>query len=292
MPPAEIQPADDQQFPVWLLIVAAACLPATAVALARLWRGARSGRPLPLPVDNAYPAIRWPPWFGLALFIVMMIGMPFIAWGYARAARAGLLPWEPLGVPPIFSPGMFLAQVVPPLVGLGLVRLFGRGSAQTVGIRVGSLRHTLLTGVAAFAAVLPVCLGALAVNTAFWTLFGGAPEKHPLLYTIETVHAAWVMPLAIFQAAVLASLAEEFIYRGVLLMTLLKEVGVGGALVLSSIVFAAVHFATEPQAVLPLFVLALAMGYAAYRTRSLLAPVVTHALFNGLMIISVFMGTG
>jgi hypothetical protein len=87
---------------------------------------------------------------------------------------------------------------------------------------------------------------------------------------------------------VLAALAEEFMYRGVLLMTLLKEIGFWPALVFSSAVFAAVHFFTEPQAVAPLFILAMAMGYVAYRTRSLLAPVVTHALFNSLMVATVF----
>jgi len=51
-----------------------------------------------------------------------------------------------------------------------------------------------------------------------------------------------------------------------------------------------VHLRTEPQAVLPLFLLALAMGWVAYWTRSLLALVITHALFNALMVVSTFTG--
>ncbi len=54
---------------------------------------------------------------------------------------------------------------------------------------------------------------------------------------------------------------------------------VPGAVLTSSLLFAASH-TTWPQPV-PLFVLALALGFLAYRTQSLVASMVLHALFNG-----------
>jgi membrane protease YdiL (CAAX protease family) len=140
----------------------------------------------------------------------------------------------------------------------------------------------------AFAVALPVCLVALKVNVVLMSLLGQAPLQHPLLETVERAPAAWVLPLALFQAAVLAALAEEFIYRGVLMTSLLPQAGVAGALTVSSAVFALVHLPTEPQAVLPLFMLALALGWVGYWTRSLLAPVITHAMFNALMVLGAF----
>src|SRR5205823_14164254 len=40
---------------------------------------------------------------------------------------------------------------------------------------------------------------------------------------------------------------------------------------------------------LPLFLLGLGLGYVAYRTQSLLAPVICHALFNGIACIGVLL---
>ena len=289
MPPTETQV--EQFLPPWLAAAVLICLPATAVAVWRIGRWYVSARPIPLPADRAMPAVRWPVWFGLGLFVLMFLGMGLSAWCYASLKHAGLLPWEPVRLPSMFSPGIFIAQVLPPIIGLAAVRLFGRGAAACIGVRVGRTGPTILAGIAAFAAVLPVCLAGLWVNTQLAGALGVPPEKHPLLVTVEESHGLWVIALAVFQAGVLASLAEEFIYRGVLMMTLIKEIGVAGALVLSSAVFALVHLPSEPQAILPLFFLGIAMGYVAYWTRSLLASVVTHSLFNCLMLVGVFVGT-
>ena len=289
MPPTEMQV--EQFLPPWLAAAVIICLPATAVAVWRVGRWYTSARPIPLPGDRAMPAVRWPPWFGVGLFVLMYVGAGLVAWGYGSLEQAGLLPWEPMRQPGMFSPGVFLAQVLPPLIGLAVVRCFGRGAAGAIGVRVGRTAPTVLVGVAAFAAVLPICLAALWVNMKLGDVFGVPLKKHPLLVAVEESHGLWVIVVAMFQAGVLASLSEEFIYRGVLMMTLIKEIGVSGALVLSSAVFALVHVPSEPQAVLPLFFLGIAMGYAAYWTRSLLASVVAHSLFNSLMLVGVFVGT-
>jgi len=291
LPPTQIDNVAGPLLPVWLIIATAVCLPFCIAAMWRLGRWWMSTEPIPLPFDNALPAVRWPPAFGVALFVgmtVLMVGIANVF--YPWAAKAGLLPWEPLGVPAMFSPGIFLGQIVPPLVGLIVIRFYGRGAAATIGVRTGPLGRTLWEGLRTLMIVLPLCLAALLINVVVVGLLGGQPEVHPLLKAIETVRAPWVVPLALVQAGLLAALAEEFLYRGVLMMTLLKAMGTDGAIVTSSALFALVHLQSEPQAVLPLFVLAVAMGYAAYRTRSLLAPMLTHALFNSLMVLGTFYG--
>jgi membrane protease YdiL (CAAX protease family) len=52
----------------------------------------------------------------------------------------------------------------------------------------------------------------------------------------------------------------------------------------ASLLFAAAHSSVWPTPV-PLFVLALALGWLAWRTQSLIAPIVLHVLFNGLTIL-------
>jgi membrane protease YdiL (CAAX protease family) len=52
----------------------------------------------------------------------------------------------------------------------------------------------------------------------------------------------------------------------------------------TAVLFAWVHASVWPSPI-PLFVLALGLGYLAYRTRSLVAPITVHALFNGAAVV-------
>jgi membrane protease YdiL (CAAX protease family) len=58
-----------------------------------------------------------------------------------------------------------------------------------------------------------------------------------------------------------------------------------GAVYGTALLFAAMHSPVWPSPV-PLFGLGLGLGYLAYRTQSLVAPVVLHALFNGIACMS------
>jgi len=274
---------------LWLLVAVAACLPVSILVLRRVGRWWLSAEGVPPPLGGPPTPVPWPAWLGIVLFLAMQLLTMGLAGGYHAAVRAKLLPWEPLAIPEMFGPGVFLGQVLPPLLGLIFVAKFGRAGLEAVGVRWGRPRSGALHGLLAMATILPVCFAALVASVVFMSLVRAPVVPHPLLETVQAAHEAWVIPVAIFQAGVLAPLAEEFLYRGVLMMTLLKQMGILGALVVSSALFAVVHLPTEPQAVLPLFFLGLALGYVAYRTRSLVAPVVTHAIFNILMILGTFL---
>ena len=280
----------DLQSYLWLVVAVAVCLPVCIIVLRRIGRWWLSAQGVPPPLGGPQTPVPWLPWFGLILFLAMQFLMIGLAAGYDAAAHADLLPWEPLKIPEMFSPGVFLGQVLPPLVGLLLVATFGRTGLEAVGIRRGSPRSGVLHGLVAFLTILPVCFVGLVASLEVMAILKAPVTTHPLLETVQETHEAWVIPVAVFQAGVLAPVAEEFMYRGVLMMTLLKQMGILGALIVSSALFAIVHLPTEPQAVLPLFFLGIALGYVAYRTRSLVAPIVTHATFNALMVLGTFLG--
>jgi Type II CAAX prenyl endopeptidase Rce1-like len=61
------------------------------------------------------------------------------------------------------------------------------------------------------------------------------------------------------------------------------------AIIASSALFAAVHSQVWPSPV-PLFVLALGLGYLYMRTRSLVGPVVVHGMFNAVSAVYLLMG--
>lgn len=82
---------------------------------------------------------------------------------------------------------------------------------------------------------------------------------------------------------VLAPIAEELLFRGVLLRSLLRRVDAGWALFLSALVFGLVHVLGDPgsYAVLPALVaLGLFSGWRALRTGALSQSILVHAGFN------------
>ncbi len=165
-------------------------------------------------------------------------------------------------------------------------------------------------------------------------LFGEGTHVLETLLRLSRDRATW--GLAVAHVLLLAPVAEELLFRGVLqswmmqssqradrivLVTLIAAVVIGltgtrptgpilflvtvgpgylafehllrrwitdrgavRAIYASSLLFATVHALAWPQPV-PLFFLALGLGYLAYRTRSLLAPIVLHSLFNAVSVV-------
>jgi membrane protease YdiL (CAAX protease family) len=58
----------------------------------------------------------------------------------------------------------------------------------------------------------------------------------------------------------------------------------------SALLWSMVHVPVWPSPI-PLFFLGLGLGYLAYRTQSLIGPMVTHALFNGVACLTLLFGT-
>ncbi len=222
MTPAETQTVTEAAQPLWFFIFLFACVPFTAVAAWRFVRWLLSSAPLPPPIEDAVPAVPWPDWAGIALFAGLQIGMGLIRAAYDSAAKSGLIPSEPPGGIPMFSPGIFLAQIVPPLIGLVALLIFSRRGLASIGVRTGRLLAGIGYGVFAFLAVMPVCAIALLVNYHLNRLVGLPVQEHPLTAAVQIHREAWVFLLAVFQAGVLAAVCEEFAFRGILMMSLLR----------------------------------------------------------------------
>ncbi|MCS7207781.1 MAG: CPBP family intramembrane metalloprotease [Dehalococcoidia bacterium] len=86
--------------------------------------------------------------------------------------------------------------------------------------------------------------------------------------------------LTVGVVVLLAPLAEEIFFRGFLLTALTPRFTRGGALVVSSLVFAVLHGA--PGLMVPVFFAGLVLGVLFLRSGSLLPPLMAHALQNAL----------
>ncbi|MGH7953935.1 MAG: lysostaphin resistance A-like protein, partial [Limisphaerales bacterium] len=90
-------------------------------------------------------------------------------------------------------------------------------------------------------------------------------------------------------AIVIAPVAEEFIFRG-MLFPFIKRLGFPKLAWFGvSFLFAAIHF--DVAIFVPLFVLALALTWLYERTDNLLAPIAVHALFNATNFVMLILQT-
>lgn len=85
--------------------------------------------------------------------------------------------------------------------------------------------------------------------------------------------------LAVVSIVILAPIAEELFFRGVVFNAFLRERGRAWAYVGSAALFAVIHLSLV--ALVPIFLLGLALAWVYDRTGSLLAPIAMHAVVNG-----------
>ena len=144
---------------------------------------------------------------------------------------------------------------------LGVPRIFGAGTLKAIGWGVGA-------GLAAAAAGAAYLL---------------ALRRLDLLQDVmrESVRALsaniWIPLLAV----VAAPIFEDFIFRGLIFGGLRRSLPALPAIVASAAVFAIVH---PPASMIPVFGLGVCAALAFDRTKSLLAPMIAHGIYNALVL--------
>ena len=215
-----------------------------------------------------------------------------LAWSIALEVAQALLPPPPSALPlpslaSLLAGGLLQNGLLALAVAVCL-RLSGRGwrtlagggdgranarQAAAMGVRVGVMLLApawLLSG--AGAAILQRLAWPLEPQTALRWLTGGE------------FGAARALVL-ILSAMVIAPLAEETVFRGILLPALARHgTRPWRALALSSLLFAALHM--HAGSLLPLLAVGAACGLGFIATGHLLTPIVMHALFNAVSLLA------
>lgn len=131
------------------------------------------------------------------------------------------------------------------------------------------------------------CLLILATELLLW--------RHGLLETTPWRHELAPSVIRIVGMVALAPVAEELLFRGVLMNFLRRRLGnVHVAVALQAIAFVAVHSFTYDNslgariAVAQTLLDAILFGYARLHTRSLLTPIAMHATGNAVAVIEMF----
>jgi ABC-2 type transport system permease protein len=87
----------------------------------------------------------------------------------------------------------------------------------------------------------------------------------------------WVVPITV----IAAPLCEEFLFRGLIYTGLRRSFGVGVGVLASAAIFAVIHPAIG---IVPVFMLGICTALAYERTKTLAAPILTHAIYNACVV--------
>jgi membrane protease YdiL (CAAX protease family) len=149
---------------------------------------------------------------------------------------------------------------------------------EALGLRDPQLKRALLLAALLVLLMLPVIWLLQAASIWALTKIGWPPEQQAAVTLIGGAKS-WGLRvyLGVF-AVVIAPVAEEFIFRGVL-FPFFKQLGLPRLAWFGvSAIFALIHL--DISILVPLFVLALALTWLYEKTDNLLAPMAAHALFN------------
>ncbi len=267
---------------------------------------------------QAHPGVAL--FFGLLLVAGLGLGLAALAWMIVRRPRTDLLVARPWGAHDALRLAMVLlvllgaylswvalvqrvrpdlaateafaatataAQSVvfhwPILVFAGL-RMVRDGTSLRAAFGIEGRRAPAHAGLGAalYPASLPAVAAAAFVAQLAIRRFGIEAGPQEVLRLMMDRGAGAMRFYLIALAVAIAPVAEEILFRGIVMPVLARHTGTVWALVASAAVFAALHMNLAAAA--PLFVLGLVLGLAYLYSGSLTVPIALHAVFNSVSI--------
>jgi membrane protease YdiL (CAAX protease family) len=223
---------------------------------------------------------RWPATDVLLLLLALILPTlnTFLA---ARAA-----PVAPAPPPPhLYAVLTFLGYYL--LLAAGILFAARRLAGGTAGA-LGTTRHNwpaaVRTGVELGLAMLPPALLVAWCSEQLCAWLGLPAGRQEILNALQDPRADTpTRTVLILLAVLVAPIAEEAAFRGVLLPTLLHRRSFWPALLLTNGLFALLHL--HASSFLPLLLVGCALSLGLLLTGSLLTPIIMHAIFNGEMLL-------
>lgn len=154
-----------------------------------------------------------------------------------------------------------------------VVRLYGYRVADYFALRLPRMRDAIL---------------AIAVTVGFLTLYyainirnGGVAVQPAELEQYQTASDAGILPLLLLATVIVVPLGEEMVYRGFVLRGLEgSRIGVIGAVLISALLWTALHFDRGLRALGFIAVLGLLFGWLRVRSQSTLLTWLLHGITN------------
>lgn len=190
--------------------------------------------------------------------------------------------------PLFFAVTPFLIEVTDRLVVLGLVwftmQKYGE-DFSSLGLSFSHLGVNLMKGIIVGFLLLVISSYSEKI---YATMLFITPTNHPLIMQVENALTWGDLVIPLLLAGVLAPISEELLYRVVTFLPMKKRWGFWGGAIVSSLIFAVMHFNLYWFGEMVIVGLGLAALY--YFTGSLLSAMVAHAVLNTSKILMVFWG--
>ncbi len=200
---------------------------------------------------------------------LLMLGIqPTPADGTAAISRIALI------VQTLLFHGLCLVLII------SFMKQKGVSLDEAFGINRNRWGRSVIAGVFILIGIMPLVMVYNISAQMLLQWFGHNPKIQDAVKIFAAADTPGLTIYMTILAVVIAPVVEEMLFRGILLPAFAKVIGLRAALVLVGILFALVHGLYLPSA-LVFFILSMAFSLGYIYHRSLLTPIVMHAIFNG-----------
>lgn len=138
-------------------------------------------------------------------------------------------------------------------------------------------------GIGGYIVAIPLVFFVSLLNQQIWQGQGGS---NPLLFLALKSQDTVALIIFFITASILAPIFEEIIFRGFLLPSLTKYLPTSGAIIVTALIFSLAHLSLSEA--IPLATLGIILGIVYTRSRSLMASITLHSLWNSGTLISLY----
>ena len=150
--------------------------------------------------------------------------------------------------------------------------------------KFATIKNAVIYGIKGWLTIVPfVLLVSLIMNS----LIDNQNGSNPLLEIVLNNKNYLSFIILFVTTTLLAPFFEEIIFRGILLPTLSRDIGILWGIIVSAFIFALAHLSVGEMP--PLFVLGIGLGITRIVSGSLLSSVIMHSLWNGLTFLNLFL---
>jgi membrane protease YdiL (CAAX protease family) len=168
---------------------------------------------------------------------------------------------------------------------LGVVRIRYHSSLRILGLAGTSLRNLLYYGICSGLGISFLMIVSMSV---FISLSHLHPQPQPVVdLIVSAAHDRWLFLGCLLLAGVFAPVCEELYFRGFVYPVLRHRFGMPAAVLITSCLFAAIHF--DLARFLFLALLGAFLAIVCEKTRSLLPAIAAHSAYNLASILLLFL---
>ncbi|MEC8753391.1 MAG: CPBP family intramembrane glutamic endopeptidase [Verrucomicrobiota bacterium] len=153
------------------------------------------------------------------------------------------------------------------------------------GLSIKNLKYVIWTPLIYLITIILLLFVGLLNQYLLTNFFDIEIKPQDILEKFKELENSFEISIFVIGSAVVAPIYEELLFRGIIFPKLIQKTNFTIALLLSSLIFAVLHF--HLSALLPLFVLSIILSITYLYTSTIWASISLHALFNLISIIAV-----